>query len=120
MLGRHKMAPKISPKKSWEGFLAGMAGSVIVWTLVPVVAPRMLPLDGATGLTLPWAIATGFAVSIAVMIGDLVESRIKREAGVKDSGNSLPGHGGFLDRLDSLILVCLAAYWMLWWAGVYK
>ena len=118
LLGRHKMAPKISPKKSWEGFLAGLAGTVVVWVLVPTALPKVFPHLPATGLDLPWAIATGLAVSLAVVIGDLVESRIKREAGVKDSGHSLPGHGGFLDRLDSLILVCLAAYWMLWWAGV--
>ena len=118
LIGRHKMAPEISPKKSWEGFLAGLAGTVLIWVLVPTVLPRVFPHLPATGLDFPWAIATGIVLSIAVVIGDLVESRIKREAGVKDSGDSLPGHGGFLDRLDSLILVCLAAYWMLWWAGV--
>ena len=118
LIGRHKMAPKISPKKSWEGFLCGLAGTVAVWVLVPTLLPRVFPHLAPTGLTVEWAIATGLAVSLAVVIGDLVESRIKREAGVKDSGNSLPGHGGFLDRLDSLILVCLMAYWMLWWAGV--
>jgi phosphatidate cytidylyltransferase len=118
LFGRHKMAPKISPKKSWEGFFAGLAGTLIVWVLVPTVLPRVFPQLPATGLDLPWAIATGLVISLAVVVGDLVESRIKREAGVKDSGDSLPGHGGFLDRLDSLILVCLAAYWMLWWAGV--
>lgn len=117
MLGRHKMAPRISPKKSWEGFVAGLAGTMIVWVGVVILVPRMLPALPDTGLTLPWALATGFAVGIAVVVGDLAESRMKREAGVKDAGNVLPGHGGFLDRLDSMILVCLVAYWMLWWGG---
>lgn len=118
LIGRHKMAPRISPKKSWEGFIAGLSGTLIVWLAVPTVYPMIFPRHPASGLTLPWAIATGVAVGIAVIVGDLAESRMKREAGVKDSGNSLPGHGGFLDRLDSLILACLAAYWMLSWAGV--
>ncbi len=118
MIGRHKMAPRISPKKSWEGFFAGLAGTVIIWVAVPTVLPRLLPEAAYTGLTMPWAVATGITVGIAVIIGDLAESRMKREAGIKDSGTILPGHGGFLDRLDSLILVCLVAYWMLWWAGV--
>lgn len=118
LIGRHKMAPRISPKKSWEGFLAGLTATIVVWIAVPTVYPELFPHHPAAGLTLPWALATGLAVGIAVIIGDLAESRMKREAGVKDSGHSLPGHGGFLDRLDSLILVCLVAYWMLSWAGV--
>ena len=118
LIGRHKMAPRISPKKSWEGFAAGLTATVLVWLAVPTIYPMLFPNQPASGLTTPWAIATGVAVGIAVIIGDLAESRMKREAGVKDSGNSLPGHGGFLDRLDSLILVCLVAYWTLWWAGV--
>jgi phosphatidate cytidylyltransferase len=110
LIGRHKMAPKISPKKSWEGFVAGAVACVAVWMLVPLV-----PESGVS-----WWLAaiTGVAVALASVIGDLAESRMKREAGVKDSGNSLPGHGGFLDRLDSLILVCLVAFWVLWWGGV--
>lgn len=117
LIGRHKMAPRISPKKSWEGFAAGLTGTLIVWIAVPTAYPLIFPNHAAAGLTVPWAIATGIAVGLAVIIGDLAESRMKREAGVKDSGNSLPGHGGFLDRLDSLILVCLVGYWMLSWAG---
>jgi len=117
MIGRHKMAPRISPKKSWEGFIAGLIGTVVVWVLLVTAVPALLPSMPETGLSLWWALLTGLAVGIAVVIGDLAESRMKREAGVKDAGNILPGHGGFLDRLDSLILVCLVAYWMLWWGG---
>jgi phosphatidate cytidylyltransferase len=118
MIGRHKMAPRISPKKSWEGFVAGLTGTLVVWLALPKLYPLIFPQQPTAGLTMTWAAATGIAVGLAVIVGDLAESRMKREAGVKDSGNSLPGHGGFLDRLDSLILVCLVAYWMLWWAGV--
>jgi phosphatidate cytidylyltransferase len=110
-LGRHKMAPRISPKKSWEGFAAGMAGSIAVWVAVALLFPNI-------GVTVALALSIGFVVGVAVFVGDLFESRMKREAGVKDSGTLLPGHGGFLDRLDSLILVCLVAYWILWWGGV--
>jgi len=110
-LGRHKMAPRISPKKSWEGFVAGMTGSVAVWVGLAVLFPE-------TGVGVPLAMSVGTVVGLAVFVGDLFESRMKREAGVKDSGTGLPGHGGFLDRLDSLILVCLVAYWLLHWAGV--
>ena len=119
LFGRHKMAPRISPKKSWEGFFAGLAGTVTVWVIVERL-PQIFPSIAATGLTLSSAVATGGAIGLAVVIGDLAESRMKREAGVKDSGNALPGHGGFLDRLDSLILVCLVAYWMLWWGGALR
>jgi phosphatidate cytidylyltransferase len=109
--GRHKMMPRISPKKSWEGFLAGAAGTLVVWVGLAVFFPWV-------GVSLPLAIVVGLLVGGTVVIGDLFESRMKREAGVKDSGNTLPGHGGFLDRLDSLILVGLIAYWALWWGGV--
>ena len=109
--GRHKMMPRISPKKSWEGFIAGALGTLAVWIALAVFFPQV-------GVSLPLAIVTGVVVGASVVIGDLFESRMKREAGVKDSGTALPGHGGFLDRLDSLILVGLIAYWVLWWGGV--
>jgi len=117
MIGRHKMAPRISPKKSWEGFFAGLVGTLVVWVSLVTWIPSVFPALPDPGLSLAWAIVTGIAIAIAVVVGDLAESRMKREAGVKDAGNILPGHGGFLDRLDSLILVCLVAYWMLWWGG---
>lgn len=110
-IGRHKLVPKISPKKSWEGFVAGLLGTVAVWAAFAYFVP-----DG--DVSVPWAVFTGVAVGISVLIGDLFESRLKREAGVKDSGTALPGHGGFLDRLDSLILCSLVAYWLLWWSGL--
>lgn len=110
LFGRHRLAPSISPKKSWEGFFAGALGTVGVWYASSFV-PALLLTQGQ-------ALAVGATVAVGAVIGDLAESRMKREAGVKDSGTWLPGHGGFLDRLDSLILVCLIAYWMLWWGGV--
>jgi phosphatidate cytidylyltransferase len=110
-IGRHKMSPRISPKKSWEGFIAGVTGSVAVWIGLALLFPEV-------GISVLLAVVIGTVIGIAVLVGDLFESRLKREAGVKDSGNLLPGHGGFLDRLDSLILVCLWAYWILWWGGI--
>ncbi|PKQ10061.1 MAG: phosphatidate cytidylyltransferase [Actinobacteria bacterium HGW-Actinobacteria-9] len=104
-MGRHKMAPRISPHKSWEGFAAGTAFTVMVWVAVGYVAD--------TGLSIPALTLTGLAVSFAAVLGDLAESRLKREAGVKDSGRLLPGHGGFLDRFDSMILVSVVAYYLL-------
>lgn len=117
-IGRHKMAPLISPNKSWEGFFGGALASVGVWVLLPFLPAISGGLIPDTGISLGWAAATGAAVALAAVVGDLAESRFKREAGVKDSGTLLPGHGGFLDRHDSLILVCLVAWWMLWWGGM--
>lgn len=104
-VGRHKMAPRISPHKSWEGFAAGTLFTVLVWLIVGWITP----VDYSFG----WLLLTGISVSIASVLGDLFESRIKRETGVKDSGHLLPGHGGFLDRFDSLILVSIVAYHLL-------
>ena len=103
--GRHKLAPNVSPKKSWEGLLAGTIGTIAVWTCLPLVAQTSLPLW--------WLALTGLAVSVAAVLGDLAESRLKREVGVKDSGRLLPGHGGFLDRFDSMIMVSIVAFYML-------
>lgn len=108
-IGKHKMAPRISPAKSWEGFLAGMTASVMLWCLIP-----LLP-----GITIGWgwAIVGGILCGWVGILGDLVESRIKRSTGHKDSSNLLPGHGGFLDRCDSLLLVGAAASILLRFAG---
>ena len=108
--GRHKMAPKISPKKSWEGFFGGIAGSVLVWCILWFT--RVIPLG------LPYAFACGVVVAVLGVFGDLIESRIKRGVGVKDSGNLMPGHGGMLDRCDSLIFGCITAQLMLIIGGV--
>lgn len=103
--GTHKMAPKISPAKSWEGFVAGMVASVIVWCLIPLI-PGM-------ELSWIWAVIAGIVCGWVGILGDLLESRIKRSTGHKDSGNLLPGHGGFLDRCDSMIPVAATAFLIL-------
>jgi phosphatidate cytidylyltransferase len=108
-IGRRKLAPRISPNKTWEGFFAGTAASVAVWAAVYAITD--------TGITLGWHLTIGFVLGLAGVVGDLVESRIKREVGAKDSGTLLPGHGGFLDRFDALIMVSVAAYYLLVWAG---
>ena len=108
--GKHKMAPKISPKKSWEGFAGGIAGSVLIWII--------LWLTGMFDLTIAYALLCGVVVSVLGVFGDLIESRIKRGVGVKDSGNLIPGHGGMLDRCDSLIFGCITAQLLLIIGGV--
>ena len=105
-LGRHSMAPSLSPKKSWEGF----AGSVVTCALVGAISMPLL-LDGVW-----WAGAVLGAVAAgAATLGDLIESSIKRDLGIKDMGNLLPGHGGLMDRLDSLVIVAPVAWAVLLW-----
>ncbi|HZL06849.1 MAG TPA: phosphatidate cytidylyltransferase [Coriobacteriia bacterium] len=108
-IGRHRLAPRISPSKSWEGFIAGTLFTTAVWAAVWFVAD--------TGLSVAALIGIGLMASLAAVVGDLAESRLKREADIKDSGALLPGHGGFLDRFDSLILVSIVTYYMLLLAG---
>ena len=105
LFGKHPMAPSISPKKSWEG----MAGSVLACMLVgapPIIA---LALDG------PWwgGLLFGAALATSATLGDLAESLIKRDLGIKDMGDLLPGHGGLMDRLDSLLPSAAVAYLLL-------
>ncbi len=109
-LGKHKMAPKISPNKSWEGFVGGLIGSVLIWVI--------LWATGLYGFDLWFAAVAGVAVGVMGVFGDLIESRIKRGVGVKDSGHLIPGHGGMLDRSDSLIFGCITAYLLLHIGGV--
>ena len=105
--GRHKMAPGISPGKTWEGAAGGVAGTVIVglgiaWIFkLPIAAWQTVLLS--------------IGISIFAQTGDLVESLFKRNMGAKDSGNALPGHGGVLDRIDSVIFTGLVVYYFVLW-----
>ena len=103
--GRHKMCKKISPNKSWEGFITGSVFAIIMGILNGVIF-QSLSIIG-------W-IVSAIIVVIFGTFGDLFESKIKRELNVKDTGTILPGHGGFLDRLDSLLFVIPVIYiWLL-------
>lgn len=111
--GRHRLFERISPKKSWEGFWGGMAFCVAC----PVVVYFALPDTFAALMPLGCWIAYGAMVSVMATWGDLVESMFKRALGVKDSGHLLPGHGGILDRIDSLLFVCPVTYIFITIAG---
>lgn len=99
--GKHKLAPRTSPKKSWEGFLAGLVASMLFWCAMSFVPGVIMPI--------PMAIVFGLISGLMGVLGDLAESRIKRNSGFKDSGTIMPGHGGLLDRCDSLFLVSVTA-----------
>jgi phosphatidate cytidylyltransferase len=103
LLGRHKMAPSTSPGKTWEGFVFGTAATILV-TFFALYPKRH------EFLTIRDAIVLGVVLAVAGPIGDLFESLLKRDAGVKDSGNLLGGHGGMLDRLDAFLFAAPAAY----------
>ncbi len=109
-LGRHKMAPRISPNKSWEGFFGGILGALLIWSVAA--------LAGVAGLSWQLALVIALLEGFFAVVGDLFESRIKRGAGVKDSGNLLPGHGGLLDRADSMLFGGVVAYFVLLLGGL--
>ena len=98
-LGKHKLAPHVSPNKTWEGSIGGSLVSVIVVGLYLAFSP----VKFAYGL--PIMLLLTVVLSVGGQIGDLIESAFKRHYGVKDSGKILPGHGGILDRFDSLLFV---------------
>jgi phosphatidate cytidylyltransferase len=98
LIGRHKMIPRISPGKTWEGF----AGAIVISTAASVVFAHFAG-DNLAGMTVGHAIVLGVILSLAAVVGDLIESQFKREANVKDSGGFFPGIGGILDLLDSLM-----------------
>jgi phosphatidate cytidylyltransferase len=127
-IGRHLMAPRVSPKKTWEGAAASMAGSLLVgWLLfghAEQVSSTLLRVGlitrpgGMYGLEVPAMgpviLLTG-VLNIAAQLGDLVESLIKRGAGVKDSGAILPGHGGMFDRIDALLFAAPVLWFYTAW-----
>lgn len=111
-LGRHKLAPRISPGKTVEGAIGGLVGSMLMGSLVVA----------ASGLA-PWWLGAivGATIGVVGQIGDLSESLLKRQAGVKDSGSLIPGHGGMLDRIDALLFAFPIAYLLalgLGWLGL--
>jgi len=103
-LGRHPLAPRISPKKTWEGAIGGVLGAVIVSLLFTLPTPLNLPLSYGQ------AVLLGLLVSVVGQFGDLAESLLKRNMGVKESGRLIPGHGGFLDRMDSIVFAGVVVY----------
>ncbi|HIK89543.1 MAG TPA: CDP-archaeol synthase [Dehalococcoidia bacterium] len=109
-IGRHKLAPKISPKKSWEGAVGGVVGGVIAAIVIDAAFDIEFSLVTAGIL--------GAVLGVFAVIGDLYESWIKRRADVKDSGTLIPGHGGILDRLDSVIPNLAIVYWAAVWSGI--
>ena len=105
-LGRHRMAPAISPAKTWEGLVAGVLAAMAAAFLI-------LYKDRDEFLTIPEMLLLGVAVAIAAVFGDLFESAVKRDLQMKDSGRLLGGHGGMLDRLDALLWASPAAYFVI-------
>jgi phosphatidate cytidylyltransferase len=102
--GRHKLAPRISPAKTWEGSVASFAASLLFgFFYLTRLVPSVTPLQ---------SIALAAVGNVAGQIGDLAESAMKRGAGVKDSGTMLPGHGGWLDRVDSSMFALPVVYWL--------
>jgi len=109
--GQHKMSPRVSPKKTWEGYGGGVVGAVLFGALMGAFAPVQ---------TLSWAhgAALGALIGMLGTLGDLGISALKRQVGAKDSGHLIPGHGGILDRVDSVLVAAWVGYsyltWVVW------
>ena len=110
--GKHKIAAKVSPHKSWEGGIAGFVAAIIVWLVARTY------ISDIQGISLATALAMGIIVGVLGQIGDFAESMLKRDAGVKDSSTLIPGHGGVLDRIDSILFVAPCAYLWLHLVGI--
>lgn len=103
-VGRHKLWPRLSPKKTWEGTVAGWLAAALAGTAMILLTPLQATHSPLFGLVV------GFGGGLLALLGDLAVSTLKRQVGVKDSGHFLPGHGGILDRLDSLLFVLPYVY----------
>jgi phosphatidate cytidylyltransferase len=105
LLGKHKIIPKISPNKTWEGFLGGLVSTTGIGYLLGFLTP----------LTFYPLIFVSFVIALVGFIGDIVMSSIKRDIGVKDTGTAIPGHGGVLDRIDSLAYTAPAFFHLVYY-----
>ncbi|MBL8018044.1 MAG: phosphatidate cytidylyltransferase [Leptospirales bacterium] len=105
-LGRHKITPRVSPNKTWEGFVGGVATTTgAAWLIAPYLTP----------IPHPYSLAFGAAIGVAGFFGDVTISALKRDLQVKDSGDLLPGHGGILDRIDSLVFTSPLFFHLVYW-----
>jgi phosphatidate cytidylyltransferase len=111
--GKHKMSPRLSPKKSWEGYFAGIFTAVIVGAFFSYAYSSLGPQPLRGFITPLHGGLMGFVIGSLTPLGDLGESMFKRQGGVKDSSNVFPGHGGFLDRIDSWIWGAALGYFMI-------
>ncbi len=114
LLGKRKLIPAVSPNKTVEGGVAGLVGSLLVGA---VMGWRFLQLHPSPAFSVVLGAGIGLLLGVGAQLGDLAESATKREAGVKDSGRLLPGHGGFLDRFDALMFNLPLAYVLVQLAG---
>jgi phosphatidate cytidylyltransferase len=106
-LGRHKMAPTISPGKTWEGAVGGLVGAIVA----VITLALLLDID----ISYREMVILGLLIAVFAQLGDLAESKLKRSMGVKEAGNLIPGHGGILDRLDSIVFTGVVVYYCLRW-----
>jgi phosphatidate cytidylyltransferase len=111
LFGRHKLAPTTSPGKTWEGFIVGTVATVLIVFFA-------LYDERNDFLTIPQALVLGGVIAVTAPLGDLFESAVKRDMGVKDSGRLLAGHGGMLDRIDALLFASVASFYTLLAFGV--
>lgn len=105
--GKHHIAPRLSPKKSWEGYIGGIVTGIVAGILFSIVWGLRSPV-----ITISRGLVAGIVLSVLPTLGDLGESMLKRQFGVKDSSNLLPGHGGILDRIDSWIWAAAIGYYL--------
>lgn len=114
-LGKHKLAPEISPKKTIEGSIGGIVGVSVIMTAYAAIAANIMGL----GVNLISAAIVGIICGLLSQCGDLCASIIKREHGIKDFGNIMPGHGGVMDRFDSLLFVAPVVYYILYYFPIF-
>jgi len=114
--GRHKLSPRLSPKKTWEGYLGGIVFGVIFGALF--AALWQFGAGSQSGITPLRGALVGLVMGVFPTLGDLGESMIKRQMGVKDSSRLLPGHGGFFDRIDSWLWAAVLGYYLVLWLWI--
>ena len=113
MYGKHKMTPRLSPKKSWEGYWAGVFTAIAAGAFFAWAYSAHGSLSGQ--ITIWQGAVLGLILGVLTTLGDLAESLVKREAGMKDSSNLIPGHGGFFDRIDSWLWAGVLGYYFITW-----